>query len=363
MTCMKEWNIGQSGMYTINKDYFWNKKIIVSYILSILVFWIHCSSFIKYDYNNVFVSFFGLFFSRTINLIAVPLFFILSGVTFYRDYTDKKYVHKLRGRVKSLIIPFAVWNILNMFFQMIASAFFSEYFTGREKMVLSVKNILLGIFHYKYNEPFWFLFALIVFTVAAPVIDKLLHSKLTAILSIIMLLILYYFDIGLPQPLFYSKTCIIFYLVGGFIGRFCFEKISTPADTRYQVISAVSIVGALVFYTLINYGVIEVNPVIDVIILIVLSICFWHMFDICMPKSLVNIPDVFKHSFWVFALHVNISAVISKLLYMILPKIFYFSLINFALTTILTLISIEIICYYIKKIVPSIYALLAGERI
>lgn len=199
----------------MEKSYFWNKKIIVSYILSILVFWIHCSSFANYDNNNAMVKFCSYLFGSTINGIAVPLFFILAGVAFYRDYNDKKYVKKFISRVKSLVIPFVLWNIVNMLFDIVASTFFSQYFIGREKMVISLPNVLLGIFHYKYNGPFWFIFALIVFTIAAPIIDKLLFSKITSILSIVILIVLASFNIGLPQPLFFSKTCIIFYLVGG----------------------------------------------------------------------------------------------------------------------------------------------------
>jgi len=219
----------------MSDSYFWNKKMIVSYFLSVLVFWIHCSSFANYDNNIACVQFGSFLFASTINRIAVPLFFIISGALFYRDYTDAKYKDKLLRRVKSLAIPFIIWNILNMFFDFFASAFFFKYFIGREKAVISLKNILLGIFHYKYNGPFWFVFALFIFVVAAPIIDKLLYSKLTAILSIAVLIVLNYYGIGLPQPLFLDRTCIIFYLFGGFVGRFYFELFSKRIEKNIKL--------------------------------------------------------------------------------------------------------------------------------
>ena len=142
------------------KTSFWNKKIIVSYILSVLVFWDHCSTFENYDSNAV-LRFVSSLFSHSIGRIAVPLFFIIAGVAFYRDYTDGKYVDKLKSRIRSLVIPFLLWNIINMAFEIVASTFFSQYFVGREKIVLTLPNIMFGIFHYQYNRPFWFILFLL----------------------------------------------------------------------------------------------------------------------------------------------------------------------------------------------------------
>lgn len=348
----------------MGNSYFWNKKIIVSYILSILVFWIHLSTFANYGYgsNNGAVLFSLYFFKRTINEVAVPLFFVLAGVAFYRDYDDKKYVKKLLSRVKSLVIPFLLWNIAGMIFNGFASAFLSQYFIGREKVVISIPNILLGIFHYKYNGAFWFVFALIVFTVAAPIIDKLLYSKITGILSVVALLVLYYFDIGLPHPLFFTKTCIIYYLIGGFIGRFYFDKFSTPLPKKYQVASFMIILMAIVYYMLINYGVIHRHTISDVLVLVFLCICFWNMMDLFLPSKLNTVPEFMKHSFWVFALHGNVGSVVTKLLYFVLPKNPYISIVNFILSTIITLVLIEFACFAIKKISPPVYNLLSGSR-
>ena len=205
--------------------YFWNKKVKASYILAILVFCIHCSSFIQYDAGNTipYLRFGAYLTKQTINKAAVPLFFIISGALFYRNYTNEKYREKLLRRVRSLVIPYIAWNTLNMLFEFAATTFLSDYFVTRQKAVISLPNILLGIFHYKYYLPFWFIFALIIFAAAAPVIDKLLYSKTTSVLSIIALIVLNYFGFGLPAALFFDRTCIIYYLVGGLIGRYYFD--------------------------------------------------------------------------------------------------------------------------------------------
>jgi len=112
---------------------------------------------------------------------------------------------------------------------------------------------------------------------------------------------------------------------------------------------------------LLNYEIIYDNKIISVILLILLSICFWYAFDFLLPGK-VSVHECEKHSFWVFALHINVGAVVTKLLYIVLPKNSGICFLNFALTTVLTLGFIEIACYIVKKISPRGYAILSGYR-
>ena len=174
---------------------------------------------------------------------------------------------------------------------------------------------------------------------------------------------LYGGGIGLPQPLFFSKTCIIFYLVGGLIGRYYFDFFSNPREKKFQVVAAIIVFLGIIYFELAYYKVIEEEALIEVIILIVLSLGFWNMLDLFLPAtSISKVPDFMKHSFWIYALHVNVSAVVTKLLYLFLPKNPCIGILNFGLTTILTLFIIEVACKAINKISPSLYSLLSGNR-
>ena len=74
---------------------FWKKKEFISFLLSILVFFIH--SYFAQDTGdgsliavvNHKVSY---FLSCSITRFAVPMFFMLSGITFFKDYNNKKYL-------------------------------------------------------------------------------------------------------------------------------------------------------------------------------------------------------------------------------------------------------------------------------
>ncbi len=344
-----------------SKTYFWDKKTIVSYYLSIMVFWIHISTLGNYGFEAGINKFFDITLKRSYSFVAVALFFMLSGAAFYRDYSDKSYFKKLKTRLLSLVVPYLLWNIFNMLFDFFASTFLSQYFVGRELFEPSLSNILLGIFHYKYNDPFWFIFALIIFAVCAPVIDKLLYSKLTAILSVVVLLVLHQFGYGLPIPFFYTQTCIIFYLVGGFVGRFYFDSLTRPVGKVWQWISVPATLCIIAYLVSEKYGLIPYIPVLNTLVLILGSIALWWLFDLFVAPT-PKVRTIHKHSFWVFALHLNVSAVVTKLLFFALPKQTAFGIVNFILTTVITLAIIELICFALSKILPRVYAVLSGAR-
>ncbi len=69
-----------------------------------------------------------------------------------------------------------------------------------------------------------------------------------------------------------------------------------------------------------------------------------------------------KHSFLVFAMHVNVGAIVTKLLYLALPKSYIFAIPNFIATTIITLLIIELFCVALKKLCPKVFELLSGGR-
>lgn len=78
--------------------------------MSILVFFIHISSIAQYTNSGSFISVinqnFAFFFKESITSFAVPMFFILSGISFFKDYDNKKYYNKMKSRVFTLIIPY-----------------------------------------------------------------------------------------------------------------------------------------------------------------------------------------------------------------------------------------------------------------
>ena len=131
-------------------DSFWKKKEFVSFVLSILVFLIHISSFAQYASVDGWIGTLNgklsFFFQESITRFAVPMYFILSGIAFFRDYDNTKYIKKLKSRFFTLCIPYLIWNTLCMLFEIICSyTFIAQFYSGRKMFVYF--RILLAIYN------------------------------------------------------------------------------------------------------------------------------------------------------------------------------------------------------------------------
>ncbi len=354
-------------MNEIKEDmrYFWKKKDITVYILSLLILLIHTNSFFNYPDTGNSISainnFFELFFISCITKFAVPMFFIISGALFFRNYDNSQYIRKIKTRTQSIVIPYLIWNTVWMLFAIVTSyTFISRFFTGREKFVLSLPNVLEGIFHYGCNLPFWFLFALIVFIAFSPLIDLIVKNKYVGMTAIVVLFILSIFDIGLPKPLFFSGYSIIYYLIGAVIGRHYFDRFTGRASVKKRVVSVFILILSAAYYYIYNINLIEINPHLNNLWSLACAYALWNTVDIFADR--IKKHEFTKTSFLIFAMHLNIAAVITKSVLILLPANEYFAIPNFIITIAATLLIIHSFAAVLRKLSPKVYCLLSGNR-
>ncbi len=344
--------------------FFTYKKTRISFVLSILVFIIHISTLANYDMK---VNFFGRSFEfvavclKAIAEVAVPLFFIISAALFFRDYTYSKTIKKLKSRFFSLVIPYLVWNLIWTLFEIICSyTFISNYFIGREKITFSVSLMLEGIFLYRFTIPFWFIFCLIVFFCCCPAVYCLLKSKWSGILTIAVVFVLYCFNVRLPESLFLNSASIIFFLVGAYIGIHYFEwfhgKMNRDIFKFFCAISLLCLSATIIVIQ--HFYAIKVFEYGKPIILCVYSISLWKVFD-CLPEG--KNYGVEKESFLIYAMHTNVSAIITKLLFLMLPKNVCMAAINYFTTIVLTIVIIYFFTVILNKFFPKAKILLKGR--
>ena len=345
---------------------FWKKKAAATFLMSVLIFFIHLSSFYNYPdtgslmsrINGILAITFQMGFTR----FVVPLYFIIAGALFFRDYTGDRYVSKLRSRVHTLLIPYLMWNMIWMVFCIVTSySFLSRFFIGREKFVVTPLSVLLSLVHHECNGHFWFVFDLIVFVVCSPLVDFLTRTKKRAVLSVAVLMVLSVMGYGIPASIFYSNTSIIYYLIGATIGKYGLAQFLRPSSRKVRVISAMILLG---------YGVHNVffydhvtGALRSALHFVQFLLCAWSFWNVCdwIPDN--SIVHRFSDcSFAVYAMHGNVGACITKLLSMILPKSEYFAVVNFVLSVMLTLLFIKGFCLFMRKWMPKLYVLLMGAR-
>lgn len=197
-------------------------------------------SFVNYP---IFSRIFFLF-SKVIFEACVPLFFFISGFLFFyktEGFSQKIYLHKLKNRIRSLLVPYIFWNLLIILFLMLAQTFLSgSLVSGRNKLITdySLLDWLWSFWdtsqvnpHMKktlpINSPFWFIRDLMVVIVFSPII-YILIKKLKAY-AVIILGLLWIFN-----PFFYlpglSIVSFFFFTAGAYfsIHKMNFVEVLKP---------------------------------------------------------------------------------------------------------------------------------------
>ena len=351
---------------TKNEALFWKKKEVTSFILSILVFLIHISSFAQYPSGDSAISQVNMrvayFLKESITKFAVPMFYILSGISFFKDYDNKKYPQKIKSRVFTLFIPYVLWNTLWMVFELICSnSVISHFFVGRQPFDLTFTNVLKGIFFYTCNGPFWYVFNLIIFAIASPLIYEIIRNRYVGMVSIILLCILSLFGIHLPTAVFFSPNSIIYYMIGGLIGRHYFDFAAQKSNRGLQIGSVLFFVIYICAKNIFSPERHITNSAVEVVVFTLCSFAVWNIVDLFIDR--IKPRPVFSRSFAIYAMHVNVSAIITKIVLLCLPRSEWFAIPNFMITFILTVLVINLACVFMEKYLPKVYSIFMGNRL
>lgn len=139
------------------------------------------------------------FCSEVLARIAVPLFYMISGfLFFYRPdrFDNTIYVHKLRSRARTLLLPFILWNIIAVFWQLKCllpglSSFYRPvelhfspgriintllFNTGNSGIIVGPELAADATGSYPIDVPLWFLRDLMVTVIATPLIHWLIKK-------------------------------------------------------------------------------------------------------------------------------------------------------------------------------------------
>ena len=347
-----------------NEALFWKKKEFISFLLSIFVLFIH-SYFAQNNGDNSLIAIINhktsYFFSRSITQFAVPMFFILSGISFFKGYNNKKYPQKIKSRIFSLIIPYLLWNTLWMLWEIFCSYSFMANFSASEAFPLTASSILKGIFFYGAYPPFWFIFDLIVFTVAAPLVFAIICNKYVGWGSVVLLSVLAAFKIQLPESVFYYPTAVIFFIIGGLVGYHHFDFACKKSSKGVQIASVVVLSLYILAKNIVPKELFVENSLVQIIVFVMASIALWNLTDAFVEK--LKPRAIFKRSFAIYAMHLNVAGIVLKILSVCLPGSQWLEIPKFVIMVVVTLVIINLVCSFLEKFLPKVYGILMGNRI
>ena len=164
-------------------------------------------------------NFLAEFISHNVGRLAVPCFFLFSGYFYFlkmKSWSFDFYLSQQKKRAKSLILPYLLWNILNIAVTLAKGyAMNAIGMNGSGDINFIQQTSLYELMVMPINLPLWYLRDLICMTFLAPLFYFLFrYTKIWGLLAIFMI---YLTTWELPFRGF-SMTAIFYFGVGAFWG-------------------------------------------------------------------------------------------------------------------------------------------------
>ena len=301
-----------------------------------------------------------LFFHEGLGVVAVPLFFVISGASFFRNYFPEDFGRKLKGRIKSLAIPYFTWNVI------ISAGYILIYVTpiknllgAKNEFLLTAEYLFEAIFLHKRIAAFWFIYNLMAFVILTPVFDFFLRNKwLTGVFALFLLMLPLFATVPMSR---YGLWAIapVYYFAGCIIGKYKFDWFSR-FSRRFTVPCIVLCVFCVASLMCNAVGIIHIPVVFRQIVVIIYSLAFWKAMDIVCVR--IGNHDCVNYNFIIYALHPFVQALLVKVLVRLLPRSGWAALAVYISAAILTIALIVLFGKTVKKISPRLYYLLSGGR-
>lgn len=319
--------------------------------------------------------------------IAVPTFFMISGFLFFnnfREFSWEGYKKKMKSRLKTLIVPFVLWNVV-VFLALIASKIAKMYYIGEswdyvtDFIAETNWHFIWDINHWNdanrpwlwwttymtgpIDLPLWFLRDLIVVTVLSPLIYWLV--KTLKIFSLVLLFAAYVSDFWVTwhgfriEAFFYYTFGAYFAINGKNIVEFC--------RRHYKVIVGVMAVSFLVLITRCiydDYRTLIVNPFILAAALSAVALCSYFVVN----KGIKANPLLVASCFFIYACHTaalpkSPLGIINKIFHFVIPCDTYFERIICYFAVPCATAAVLVLAYWLlMKWFPKIGKLFCGGR-
>ena len=302
--------------------------------------------------------------------LAVPLFFIISGFLFFRDFelSFESYCKKIKARIHTLLVPYIFWNLsfllLLLFLQSIPgiASFFNS--GDYQKLILDYNfydfmNAFIGLTGMPLLYQFWFIRDLMIMVLLSPIFFIL--AKKVPYLGLLMFAVLWI----LRLEDYREVTALLFFYLGGLIivrdwNLTWIDKHKTLIIATYLTIILTSIGLKTLDVELFAYPLDRITLLIGIIIGI---ITIWCASDLVGKKAQDILSRLSLFSFFVYATHEPTLRIIRKLLYRVLPPSSSIAELVSYLSVPLVIIAITLaVGMVINRCTPKVFQVITGGR-
>lgn len=297
----------------------------------------------------------------TLAYIAMCWFFSLSGFLLLRNLSFKSYPEKIKRRVKSLLIPYFIWQF-GVFALTCVMAVLRKNLDFSSEMF---KHLFYGVFLMKEWPPdgaLWYLYALFFLALLSPVLLIIFKNKKIGWIFVIAVTFfvyrLNYVDNFITEHIYtygYLKNIIVYFpafLIGAFIGYY--SDSSDGSDNIKYLISVLlmSMLFEKLYPGFVNDSIGKILPILLLYFMPVTS----HMRD----------RKIYKITFLIYAIHKPLLFVKKYILALMLKIMPLMSMANIMLRLCFLVVTVAVatgIYICLKKVSPKLLKLITGGRI
>ncbi|WP_455970784.1 acyltransferase family protein [Bacteroides congonensis] len=248
-----------------------------------------------------------------LSVAAVPLFYFISGILFYRGVnTIGDCLPRMRKRVKSLLVPYVIWNIIFVSWYVVL-----EYIPGVSIFVNSdvVSNIdfykpqdtLVYLFLKPAGFQLWFLRDLILYVTLSPVIY--VGIKKLPLLTYLTLLLLFG---GI------SRCGVTYFVLGGILAIHYDFEVLKRLLTKPLVCACITIylTGGLFASGIVSLPISVFNPYYQQVISVIGIMAIWGGYDMLVgEEDLISnrMKKLMSYTFFIYLFHEPTFNIIKKL--------------------------------------------------
>lgn len=345
---------------------FRNKIYWLTFLFSVLVIWVHSFNaelFLGPEGAGTMAGRYQRFLSEDVGQIAVPGFFMISSYLFYRNFDLSKLIPKWKSRVRSILIPYLLWNFIYYMGYVAATRVPGiSGIVGKPPVPFNIRELFSALILYSYNPVFWYLYQLLILIGLSPAIYLVFKRTGAGAVALGLMVLALWKNWNFPQlnmdALFY--TCAASYVSlnrnrwreftgGKFRGRRGLYLSVAVLCFLYCVLFILGRPGSSLY----------ARPILTVLYRL-LGVCV-----VCLAFRFIPLPEArewMKHNFFLYAVHFALVRLINKAGALILPPSPGFALAVFVL---MPVIVVSIHAALVKGLtvwLPDVYRVLAGGR-
>jgi len=342
----------------VRTTYFSKKVTLLNVIATFLVVVLHSETPLRFGQELSLQSYPFIYCVFNFAKIAVPLFFFISAILFYRNCELSDLPRKLYKRLFSLVIPYLLWNLIFCIIYFTLSRI--PYAASRMSSPVpldSIKGWVIAIVESKLT-PLWFIQFLIIYCLASPAVLLIIRNRwvgLAAVACSLIACILLKWEYF--NPLFWTPV----YLAGAWAGRHIYGNgkfEDSPVSDSNSIMLALSILAIAALLALAVSGIIP-----DTFFRFFAPVIMWFGTDFLradLIRDRFEVKEWMGYSFFIFATHYFVINVMQTLVRSSLPGTPLVLNLTFIISPVITMVTLIWTARLISKY--KFYKVISGGR-